>query len=412
MFCPIGDNRTTGHRVYNTIMLFAKRAQWNNDTNPLMKAKADQERLGKAYIDMANTNPTQCDFEFLHNKSYGLLGTNRCAEYAASAKGTIEAREAISHYYASLNQKINPEDIILTSGTSEAYTYLFKLFCNPNDAILAPTPSYPLLDYLADVNDIQIKNYALEHIEGAWTLPTITPEEFKGAKACIVIQPGNPTGHIMRPKDLAFIESQCAAAQCALIIDEVFQPYTANGIRMPQPESKALSFKLNGISKLLALPQMKLSWIIVDGPTHLKAQAIEKLEVIADTYLSVSGPIQANLSAWLKQRDIIHQEINLRLKNNHATLEKILQNSPLCSQPRTGGWQSIIELPQDWSDEDSAIDLLKDKGVFLHPGYLYDLNHRPYWVVSLLLPEAQFCHALNEMLNFSYLKTNKHQAHN
>ncbi len=393
-------------------MLFAKRVQWNSHTNPLMQAKADRVRTGKACIDMANTNPTQCDFAFLHNELYGLLSVNKCTSYAASPKGNVEAREAISHYYASLNQTINPEDIILTSSTSEAYAYLFKLFCNPDDAILAPSPSYPLLDYLADVNDIQIKNYTLECIEGVWTLPTIAPNEFKTTKACIVIQPGNPTGHIMRPDEFAFIESQCAAANCALIIDEVFQPYTANGITIPQPESKALSFKLNGISKLLALPQMKLSWIIVDGPADLKAQAIEKLEIIADTYLSVSGPIQANLPHWLDQRHIIHQDINSRLQNNHAALEKIFQNSQLSSHPRTGGWQSIIQLPKHWSDEDSAIDLLSAKGIFLHPGYLYDLNHSPCWVVSLLLPEAQFCHALNEILDFSHSMTNKHQTHN
>jgi len=338
-------------------MNFAKRAQWNTRINALTLLKSQLEEQGVDYIDATNTNPTQCEFEFLNHESYGLLKDNQCSVYEANPKGYRKTRVDISKYYASLGQAVDPDDIILTSGTSEAYSYIFRLLCNPGDSILSPAPSYPLLDYLANLNDIRIQEYSLILKDKKWGL-SLDAQAIAANKAFVMIQPGNPTGHVFSEEDFDIIESHCGKADSALIMDEVFGAYTPNFITLAQPKSQVLTFRLNGISKLLALPQMKLSWIIVSG--NQKQQALRKLEVISDTYLSVNAPVQQNLRHWLRNRRIIHQEINQRLINNFRSLEKICQNRMLRCYDYQGGWQAMIELPEDCCDEETAIRLLRD----------------------------------------------------
>jgi len=308
----------------------------------------------------------------------------------------MQARETICKYYAERNTSISPEQIILTSSSSEAYSLLFRLLCNVGDEILVPKPSYPLFDYLADINDVLIKHYRLEY-DGNWNIDVknIQKNLFPNAKAIILVNPNNPTGSFVSNEEREKIYSIASERQLAIIEDEVFADFRFSmfGLKLNTPSSfehQPLSFLLNGISKTLALPQMKLGWIIVEGDEVRKHEALQRLEILTDTYLSVNTPIQNALPKLFSLRKEIQEEIVQRVKTNYQFLQQTLLNSPCSILNAEGGWSAILRIPNTKSDEQFAIELLEQENVLVYPGHFFDFDNEGYFVLSLLPKCATF----------------------
>lgn len=344
-------------------------------------------RLRPEFVDLTVSNPTRCGFDY-SGISLGELSTPASRLYDAHSLGSTRARDAVAMQYVG----IAPEQMLLTASTSEAYSYLLRLFCEPGDAILVPTPSYPLFDLLARLHDVELIKYPLVYHDG-WQ---IDPSSLRAAitqrtRALVAIHPNNPTGHFCSETDRALLYEVAAEHGLALIVDEVFLDYGVEGSSrtFAQPDSPVLTFTLSGLSKVLALPQMKLAWTVVTGPAVEVADAMRRLEIIADTYLSTATPVQAALPAWLAHRGDIQNQISQRVQRNLATLDAALVGSS-CSRLRVdGGWSVVLRVPALTEDTDHAIALLEGHAVAVHPGSFYGFPSRGWLVVSLLpQPEA------------------------
>lgn len=337
-------------------------------------------------IDLTVSNPTRCGFDY-SVIALDALSTSASLRYDATSLGSQNAREAVATRYPG----IGPEHILLTASTSEAYSYLLRLLCEPGDAILVPTPSYPLFDLLARLHDVELLNYPLVYHDG-WQMDpaslhaAITPR----TRAIVAIHPNNPTGHYCSEADRTLLYEVAEQYGLALIVDEVFLDYSVQGSgqTFAQPDSPVLTFTLSGLSKVLALPQMKLAWTIATGPTGDVEEAMRRLEIIADTYLSIATPVQVALPAWLQQRDAIQGQITTRVEQNLATLDTALHGSA-CSRLRVdGGWCVVLRVPALVDDMEQAVMLLEEHHVAVHPGSLYGFPARGWFVVSLL-PEPE-----------------------
>lgn len=338
--------------------IFSRRTHgWTTAPNPL-SVKLEQLRAsGVRILDLTISNPTLCGFA---SPDLAALNHPENNLYEPDAHGLKTSREAIARYYRNRHSiTLDENQIFITAGTSEAYSFVFKLLTDPGDSILAPRPSYPLLHYLAELHDLK-----LVHKEEAKT------------RASLLVHPNNPTGkYAPAPQE----------AGIPLIVDEVFLDYSFG----PKPSSfagyqKRLCFTLSGISKILALPQMKISWIVVTGPEKLRDEAIEKLDIIADTYLSASTPSQHALPVWLSQTDAVQSEIKNRLAANLAAARAIFSGSRIKLTEPEGGWYAVLEMPDHRTDEEWALDLLEKTGVLAHPGYLFDFEEEKFLVLSLL----------------------------
>ncbi len=365
-------------------MNFSKRTDWATSSNKISKLLSDKRKNKEKILDLTESNPTRCGFN-----SENIL-------YDPDPHGLWEAREAVCRYYADKKTKVTPDQIFLTASTSEAYAFLFRLLANPGDSILAPEPSYPLFDYLAGLNDVSLRKYALRY-EEEWriNLDSIAAAGLKPAltKAIIVVNPNNPTGNFVKRHERDELNRMAKTRETAIISDEVFLDFAFdNFVGVSQTfagNRDALTFTLGGISKILGLPQMKLSWIVVSGPEDLKRQAIEKLELIADTYLSVSTPSQKALPEWLGNREQITGEILKRVRGNRNTLREHLRDKKsMRLLEAEGGWYAVLEVDSPKNDEELALDLLKNKNVFVHPGYFFDFPKGNFLVLSLL-PEPK-----------------------
>nr|HEV7953094.1 pyridoxal phosphate-dependent aminotransferase [Candidatus Acidoferrales bacterium] len=275
--------------------MFTARTNWNLQTNRFARALDAHRSVGKALLDLTASNPTTCGFEYPAQEILSALADPRALEYSPESKGLRVAREAVAEYYSGrpgfgiCAGSVDPERIILTAGTSEAYGYVFRLLCEPDDEILFPAPSYPLLEYLAALNDVRLVPYPLFydhgwHMDLAALRAALTPR----SRAVLVVHPNNPTGSFVMPKEATELHSICAEREMAVVSDEVFLDYSAES----KPHSTfafdgpALAFTLSGLSKISALPQMKLAWLVASGPETLVQRAMERLEIIADTFLS------------------------------------------------------------------------------------------------------------------------------
>ncbi len=386
-------------RGKNNPLNFSKRTNWDTAANPLAQ-KTETLRTHADFIDLTVSNPTACGFGYLKPDLLAPLADAQNLRYEPDARGLSDAREAIVRYYAAKGILLSPDQIFVTASTSEAYTFVFRTLLEPGAKILGPSPGYPLMDYLAEINDGALERYPLIYRKG-WQIDRNALLKAGPAKARLVVHPSNPAGNYVRAEEQDFLQSWAAEKETAVISDEVFYDYAWQGAPAGPSFaccSQALTFTLSGISKILGLPQMKLSWIVVTGPQALRDEAIRRLEIVADTYLSASTPIQRALPAWMEQAPAIQREILARLQQNRDFLEKKLSGHPdiqiLAAQ---GGWTSVLRLPSSQIDEAYALHLLEKAKVLTHPGYLYDLHDFPCLVVSLLIQPERFQNGIKRL---------------
>ena len=379
--------------------MFSRRTSWNLSTNRYTQALEAQRRARKELLDLTASNPTTVE---LHYREEELLRavTSRAMTYEPAPKGLMSAREAIAEYYTEKGSTVSVDDLILTTSTSEAYSFIFRLLCNPGDAVLVPTPSYPLFDFLADLNDVKLVRYELVYDHG-WQIDFHSLLQANdGARgrcrAVLVVHPNNPTGSYVKPHELRQLNQICSANELALIADEVFLDYSLDQPALTfAANHDALTFTLSGLSKISALPQMKVAWIASSGPQFLKSDALARLEVIADTYLSMNAPIQHAFPAMLAERHCIQAQLLDRIKSNLAVLDEKLAGQTLCERLAIeGGWYAVLRVPVLGSDEDLAISLLHDTGVLLQPGHFYNFPTDGYLVASLIAPPNEFAEGI------------------
>lgn len=407
---------------------FAKRTGWNLTTNAYTRALEEHRRSGRELLDLTASNPTTIGLSYDEAAILAALGRKQALIYDPAPKGLLVARDAVADYYAERGVVISPEDLILTTSTSEAYSFLFRLLCDPGDAVLVPTPSYPLFDFLADIQDVKLVPYELVYDHG-WQMDFHSLEQaFRRAPNCravLVVHPNNPTGSFVKPHEAAELASFCAANQLAIIADEVFLDYSFQqnlplsfaGLDariapgpVPHPSrpgsgreggNNPLTFALSGLSKISGLPQMKVAWMAVAGPAALKSQALDRLEVVADTYLSMNAPVQWAIPELLRQSPGVQRQLMARISDNLAELDRQLGAQKLCSRLEVaGGWYAVLRVPARGSDEELTIALLAKTDVLVQPGHFYDFRASGYLVLSLITPEKTLADGVERLLRF------------
>ena len=383
--------------------MFAKRTNWNLAPNRLSEALTVYRAAGKPLKDLSVSNPTECGFEYDCSAILNALSNPATLSYEPNPRGLESARRAVAGYYAERKDEVSIEDIFLTTSTSEAYSYVFRTLCNPGDELAIPSPSYPLFDFLADIQDVSLVRYPLLYDHG-WQIDfhaleqAITPR----TRGVIVVHPNNPTGHFAKHAEIAKLNSICAAREMAIIADEVFLDFTLeeNPPASFAANRGALTFTLSGLSKISGLPQMKAAWLIVSGPQQWKSEALAHLEVIADTYLSVNAPVQLAIPRFLEQRHAFRKQVISRVRRNLAELDRQLAAQKASSRLTVeGGWCVVLRVPATRSDEDLAIELLTTQGVSVHPGHFYEFASDGYLVVSLITPERIFAEGTSRLLS-------------
>ncbi|HEX6243749.1 MAG TPA: pyridoxal phosphate-dependent aminotransferase, partial [Polyangiales bacterium] len=384
---------------------FARRAEVTETANAFTEALAEARARAEPLFDLSSGNPTEQGLGLTESQLRTLLVPPGSASYQPAPFGMWSARAAHARDLALRGLKVDPAQIMLTASTSEAYAFLFKLLCDPGDALLVPEPSYPLLDVLARVEGVELVRYALRY-DGEWhvdpaSLRAGLTRAGQGARAIVSVNPNNPTGSFLKRDELALL----AGTGLPLVSDEVFADYALS--RPPALPSvlanphEQLVFRLSGLSKELALPQLKLAFTCIAGPEPLVRAACARLEHIADAYLSPATPVQLALPALLERRPSVQGEILARLRQNQATLRRALANS--CATPLhvEGGWYAVVRLPDVMSDEALCLELLTSRRVIAQPGYFFDLPDA-HAVVSLIVrPEsfAEGCTRLRALLD-------------
>src|ERR1700674_1470405 len=383
--------------------MFAKRTNWNLAPNRLSEALAAHRAEGKPLLDLTVSNPTECGFEYDRSAILTALRNPAALSYEPNPRGLESARRAVAGYYAERKDEVSIEDIFLTASTSEAYSYVFRTLCNPGDELLIPSPSYPLFDFLADVQDVSLVRYPLLYDHG-WLIDFHALEQAITPRTCgvIVVHPNNPTGHFAKRAEIAKLNSICSAHQIAIIADEVFLDFSLDGMQAVSFAANrgALTFTLSGLSKISALPQMKAAWLIAGGPQQWKSDALARLEVIADTYLSVNAPVQLAIPRFLELRYAFQELVISRVRRNLAELDRQLATQKVSSRLAVeGGWCAVLRVPATRSDENLAIELLTTQGVSVHPGHFYEFASDGYLVVSLITPERTFAKGTSSLLS-------------
>lgn len=381
--------------------MFAKRTNWNLETNRLSAALEAHRAAGKPLIDLTVSNPTECGFQYDEKTILSALQNPASLKYEPNPRGLEVARSAVAQYYAEHGAKVSLNDIFLTTSTSEAYSFIFRTLCDPGDELLIPEPSYPLFDFLADIQDVHLVRYPLLYDYG-WQVDLHALEQAitLQTRGVIVVHPNNPTGHFCKPYEMQKLNEICAAREIAIIADEVFLDFALKE-KLPATfaaNSGALTFTLSGLSKICGLPQMKAAWLVVSGGEPRKSEALARLEVIADTYLSMNAPIQWALPTLLGQRHAFQKQLMARVRENLTELDAQLAKQKSCSRLEVqGGWNAIIRVSATRTDDDLALELLATKGVYVHPGHLYDLPSAGYLVISLITPQSEFSDGLKQL---------------
>ena len=371
-------------------MKFSKRTGWNTEESELARAHRLRAEAGLPIADLTASNPTRVGLDY----GEGLLGALadlRALDYDPQPMGKMAAREAVRRYYADAGVTVDANQILLTTSTSEAYSYLFKLICDPGCEVLVPQPSYPLFDFLADLDDVLIRPVPLVYDQG-WQ---IEPEGVRRAigpqtRAMVLVHPNNPTGHFTKPWEAEELARIAREFDLSLIVDEVFLDYgfEGRGRSFAAGLDGVPVFVVSGLSKIAGLPQMKAAWIVTTGPEQ--AQALARLEVIADTFLSMNAPVQCALPAWLGGRKAIQGQIRERVTRNLAELDRLLERLPAVERLVVeGGWYAVLRIPALEPDERTVLELL-ELGVWVHPGYFFGMPESGWLVVSLLAEEEEF----------------------
>jgi aspartate/methionine/tyrosine aminotransferase len=385
-------------------MRFSQRTNWNTEESELAQAHRKRLEAGLPTADLTASNPTRCGFDY-DPAMLRALALPQALDYDAQPRGMISARQGVCQYYWSHGATLRPEQIVLTTSTSEAYSFLFRLLCNPGDEVLIPQPSYPLFDFLATLDDVTLKPAPLVYDQG-WQ---IDPEGFRRAltprsRAMVLVHPNNPTGHFTKAWEREELARLCREHDLALIVDEVFLDYGFGDD--PFTFAKGLEgvpvFVVSGMSKIAGLPQMKSAWIVAAGAEA--ATALDRLEVIADTFLSMNAPVQCALPSWLEERGAMQQQIRQRTAANLAELDRQLTAAPLVERLKVeGGWYAVLRIPALEPDEKTALVLL-DVGVWVHPGHFFGMPASGWLVVSLLGPEEDFRQGITALLRHFAVK--------
>lgn len=368
---------------------FSARTNWELSGNRL-NDELDRLRLeGIPIIDLTESNPTRCGFQYPDEILKALSDTKNLS-YLPESKGMLHARQAISKYYLDSGFDVDPESIVLTSSTSEGYTFLFRLLVNPGEKVLIARPSYPLFQYLIELADATYDFYPLIFDGKRWKIDLAVLEEAIDplTRVIILVNPNNPTGSYITSEELEEINRLCVRHKLALISDEVFFDYRLNpsdreGVSLVNNSATA-TYVLNGLSKNLALPQMKLSWIVTSGPKPDVDESLKRLEMIADTFLSVNTPVQNALGLWLTARKEIQTEVLDRLRRNHGMIKDFASQHGLSFFVSRGGWYAVLKFPSVIDEEKWILELLTRKHVLVHPGYFFDFDGDGFIVLSLL----------------------------
>jgi aspartate/methionine/tyrosine aminotransferase len=371
-------------------MRFSRRTGWNTEESELARAHRLRAEAGLPIADLTASNPTRCGFEYAPELLQALVDP-AAHDYDPQPRGSLRAREAICGYYVDHGIRVKPEQIVLTTSTSEAYSYLFRLLCDPGNEIVVPQPGYPLFDFLAVLDDVRLKYAPLVYDQG-WQ---IDPEGFRRAitpetLAIMLVHPNNPTGHFTKQWEAEELARICRDQNLSLIVDEVFLDYgfEGSGRSFAAGINGVPVFVVSGLSKIAGLPQMKAAWIVATGPEQ--EQMLERLEVIADTFLSMNAPVQCALPKWLEGRAAIQRQIGERVAANLAELDRKLgQLTGVRRLEVEGGWYATLRIPALESDEKTVLSLL-ERGVWVHPGYFFGMAESGWLVVSLLGPEGEF----------------------
>jgi aspartate/methionine/tyrosine aminotransferase len=383
--------------------MFARRTEWQLTPNRFSTVLEEQRRRGVRLLDLSASNPTRCGFTYDTRAIMRALVRRNSLDYDPDPRGLMSARQAVSDYYAARGERVDPSQLILTTSTSEAYSFIFRLLCDPADEVLIPQPSYPLFEYLAGICDVVLRPYELVHDHG-WQIDfeSLRQAATTRTRAIIVVHPNNPTGSFVKEHERDQLNEFCAGRDLAIVADEVFLDYTLDGTT---PASFAaniggLTFTVSGLSKISGLPQMKLAWMALSGPETVLRDAAARLELIADTYLSMNAPIQHAAREFLEQRHDIQRQLIGRVRTNLAQLDGQLADSDCRRLTVEGGWYAVLRVPVTRSDEELAIELLEHDGVIVHPGHFFDFHQDGYVVVSLIPPEEDFTRGIQLLLKW------------
>ena len=375
--------------------IFSARTDWDPVPNRLTQARSRLVAAGVPLIDLTESNPTRCGFRYPDEEIRRLLSDPASLTYEPDPKGLPKARAAVAADYQRRGVSVSSDRILLTASSSEAYSFLFRLLAAPEEVVLAPMPCYPLFELLARINDVVLRPYGLDGGRGFRIDLEEIEREFGSSRprALLLVSPGNPTGTFLMRDEVETLSRMSAASGVPIICDEVFGDYAleadaGRAATMAGPTS-SLTFVLNGLSKMLALPQMKLGWIVVGGPEAEADEATRRLEMIADTFLSVNTPVQNALPGLLALRPAIQAQVIERLTSNRRYLSTTIgEDGPCRCLPTEGGWSAILQVPRTRSDEEWALTLLEQDQVMTHPGYFFDFPTEGHLVISLL-PEPE-----------------------
>ncbi len=384
--------------------MFSRRTAWNLETNPFSLAVQAHQQANRELLDLTVSNPTKVGLDFDAHAILRALSHAEALEYDPQPRGLLSAREAVAAYYRELGAEISSAQLLLTTSTSEAYSFAFRLLCDPDDEVLIPTPSYPLFDYLAQIQDVRLVPYELVYDHG-WQIDfhslqrAVSPR----TRAIVLVNPNNPTGSFVKNFERQQLNDFCHEQSLALLVDEVFLDFDLSG---DQPETyaanrKVLTFTLSGLSKVSGLPQMKVAWMATTGPEEMVSAALDRLEVIADTYLSMNAPLQHAVPELLALRRGFQSQLLARLRTNLAELDRQIASQSLCTRLAVeGGWYVTLRVPVTRSDEQLAVELLQRTGVLVHPGHFFDYATDGYLILSLMTDEKVFAEGISRVLGY------------
>jgi alanine-synthesizing transaminase len=382
--------------------MFSRRTGWKLTPNRFTRAQQELRAAGREVLDLTISNPTRAGLHYDAETILQALGNPDAMDYDPQPKGLRSARDAVASYYRTSHDEVDPESVILTSSTSEGYSYVCQLLCNPEDEVLVPKPSYPLFDFLADLQDVKLVPYPLLYDHG-WQIdfPSLYNAVNHRTRAVVVVHPNNPTGSFITEAERSALNNFCREHELALIVDEVFLDYAHDGAARSTfaTNHDVLTFTLSGVSKISGLPQMKLAWIATSGPDDQVVAALARLEIIADTFLSMSAPIQLAAPVLLDQRHAIQPLLLDRVRANLTELDRELAKQKICQRLDVeGGWYALLRVPATQSDEDLAIEILRKRSVLIHPGHFYDFPSDGYLIVSLITPPQGFRKGIAQIL--------------
>ncbi|AOP35667.1 aminotransferase [Leptospira tipperaryensis] len=388
---------------------FSARFSFQDGENEFGEILSDLKKKKIPYIDLTTSNPTQAGFQYPEEAIRHSFHTSDLITYSPDPQGNLEARNVICDYYRSKGLQIDPEDLFLVSSSSEAYSYLFKLFCDAGDSILIPAPGYPLFEFLSAMEGLQTISYYTKK-ENFWSLKItdLEPKDLAKSKLLLIVSPNNPTGSVFSRADFESMKNELVIYNIPLVIDEVFSDYVYDG----ESHSTLIDFEtpvisVNGLSKILGMPGMKLSWILLSGPSDWKKKTKEFLELISDTYLSVNTPVQNVLSDLMKWRTMIQSQILKRIQRNLTILKQVLSEPKIaqrinCDLPKAG-WYCILESKDFFPEDQFSLRLLKEKKVYVHAGEMFgfpDTDKTGRIILSLLTETEVFESGLGKIIDF------------